>query len=269
MYSRARGPGFTLIELLVVIAIIAILAAILFPVFAQAREAARKTSCASNMKQLTLACLMYQTDYDGKMVNGGWQGWPNGFGDWNNPRPGLQWQWVTLPYTKNQDILKCPSDPRPLEQIRVSYTINNWASDPGNSAGLSEAVLIRPAETVLLNEGCNTGWADNNAKHSQALVMVGDYTTWTFWNRISHDTPDWNWSDNLPRHNGGNNVSFRDGHVKFFRIVPWCQAGMHQGNALKWQQYMSNDRQGWWNYKGAGPWDWDMETGEPTPCGTT
>src|SRR5437588_2990917 len=64
-----RSRGFTLIELLVVIAIIAILAAILFPVFAQAREAARKTSCLSNMKQVTLAALMYMQDYD-ETLNG-------------------------------------------------------------------------------------------------------------------------------------------------------------------------------------------------------
>src|SRR6185503_1415129 len=62
--ARARRRGFTLIELLVVIAIIAILAAILFPVFAQAREKARQTSCVSNIKQSTLACLMYSQDYD-------------------------------------------------------------------------------------------------------------------------------------------------------------------------------------------------------------
>src|SRR3989441_13135185 len=61
---RPRTKAFTLIELLVVIAIIAILAAILFPVFAQAREAARKTTCLSNMKQLTLGWLMYNQDYD-------------------------------------------------------------------------------------------------------------------------------------------------------------------------------------------------------------
>src|SRR5258706_4037403 len=69
----ARRSGFTLIELLVVIAIIAILAAILFPVFAQAREAARKASCQSNLKQLTLGCLMYSADYDGRLVSGAYE----------------------------------------------------------------------------------------------------------------------------------------------------------------------------------------------------
>nr|MBP8953256.1 prepilin-type N-terminal cleavage/methylation domain-containing protein [Armatimonadota bacterium] len=59
-----RTSGFTLIELLVVIAIIAILAAILFPVFARAREKARQASCQSNIKQIMLACIMYKTDYD-------------------------------------------------------------------------------------------------------------------------------------------------------------------------------------------------------------
>jgi len=263
MYAKARGPGFTLIELLVVIAIIAILAAILFPVFAQAREAARKSSCASNLKQLTLGCLMYQSDYDGRMVNGGYDCWsaaPGSGCSQDNPQPTLQWQWVIFPYVKNWQIYRCPTDPRPLENTAISYSINNWASDPGNSpGGLNEAVLVRPAETALLQEGLNTGWADN-ARHAEAMKMIGDYTTWTQWNRVTHDNPDWNWSDQLPRHNGGNNVSFRDGHVKFFRMVPYCQANKTTGNALKWQQYMSNDRAKW-----DPAWDWDMDFGEPKP----
>src|SRR6187401_1567965 len=87
--------GFTLIELLVVIAVIAILAAILFPVFAQAREAARKASCQSNLKQLGIAIAMYSQDYDGHLVTGGGNsyGSPPGSSD-TNPLPGLQWQWI-------------------------------------------------------------------------------------------------------------------------------------------------------------------------------
>src|SRR5260221_10359182 len=80
MLRRTRG-AFTLIELLVVIAIIAILAAILFPVFAQAREKARSASCISNNKQMSMACLMYSQDYDETM--------PFGFGYY----PGLGWLW--------------------------------------------------------------------------------------------------------------------------------------------------------------------------------
>jgi len=120
--------AFTLIELLVVIAIIAILAAILFPVFAQAKEAAKGTSCLSNMKNLGLAAIMYSNDADDQLLpSEAWgisnapatglsypAGIPNGnTGSWPNPEPGSRlagiWTNTIQPYVKNQDILFCPS----------------------------------------------------------------------------------------------------------------------------------------------------------------
>ncbi|HEY0866309.1 MAG TPA: prepilin-type N-terminal cleavage/methylation domain-containing protein [Fimbriimonas sp.] len=99
-----KQKAFTLIELLVVIAIIAILAAILFPVFAQAKQAAKKTSSLSNVKQLVLASLMYAGDQDDTFVAQGEPGPGNGWG-WQ-----MTWQMYTLPYMKNYGILKDPSD---------------------------------------------------------------------------------------------------------------------------------------------------------------
>ena len=86
-----KRRGFTLIELLVVIAIIAILAAILFPVFAQARESARKTSCINNLKQLDLGLIMYRADYDQRDPGPGNQGCDGQVEDWGNPSPWGQW----------------------------------------------------------------------------------------------------------------------------------------------------------------------------------
>src|SRR5438034_1303188 len=107
MEPRSTKHGFTLIELLVVIAIIAILAAILFPVFAQAREKARTISCVSNFKQVGLAVEMYKTDYEGK-----WPLWWNGDENFiGDPRYGRLWAGALDPYTKNYQIRKCPSDP--------------------------------------------------------------------------------------------------------------------------------------------------------------
>jgi prepilin-type N-terminal cleavage/methylation domain-containing protein/prepilin-type processing-associated H-X9-DG protein len=108
--------GFTLIELLVVIAIIAILAAILFPVFAQAREKARQVACLSNMKQITHAALMYAQDYDGCQV-------PMQLDSDANPKGSpfeRQYNWVVLlmPYVKNRDVFSCPSNPGTVEQAR-------------------------------------------------------------------------------------------------------------------------------------------------------
>src|SRR5881628_2562260 len=94
-----RRSGFTLIELLVVIAIIAILAAILFPVFAQAREKARQASCGSNQRQMGLAFMMYAQDYDETLPFFG-NPWPN---------PVVYWDTCIQPYTKSQQLHSCPS----------------------------------------------------------------------------------------------------------------------------------------------------------------
>src|ERR1035437_5810752 len=101
--GRVHRLGFTLIELLVVIAIIAILAAILFPVFAKAREKARQTSCASNEKQLGLAFMQYAQDYDERF--------PCGYEQVNLPITyGLGWGGEVYPYVKSTGVFTCASD---------------------------------------------------------------------------------------------------------------------------------------------------------------
>lgn len=125
--------GFTLIELLVVIAIIAILAAILLPVFARARENARKATCQSNEKQLANALLMYSQDYDERLPAG-----------YTSP-PARDWATDTAPYLKNTQVFVCPSK---SNQSR-GYGYNTWlASNPGRSL----AEIQEPARTCLFNE---------------------------------------------------------------------------------------------------------------------
>jgi prepilin-type N-terminal cleavage/methylation domain-containing protein len=102
--------GFTLIELLVVIAIIAILAAILFPVFARAREKARQASCGSNVKQIALGVLMYVQDYDEMFSNLGWC-----------TTPRLYWWDNVMPYVKNSQLFLCPSASSASNQLRVQH----------------------------------------------------------------------------------------------------------------------------------------------------
>jgi len=110
--QQRRMSGFTLIELLVVIAIIAILASILFPVFAQAREKARAISCASNMRQLGTAVLMYAQDSDETYVTGCQQNW------W-----ACTWQYILEPYVKDVAAFECPDDPH-LPSLGIAG--QNW-----------------------------------------------------------------------------------------------------------------------------------------------
>lgn len=189
--TRRRGEpnsAFTLIELLVVIAIIAILAAILFPVFAQAREQARKTSCLSNQKQLGLGCLMYSQDYDEVLVMG-----------WNDTAPGVlrddgtvyrtwtPWTKNVQPYVKNLDVLLCPDNPwnssiqngglnaTARKEIYSPYGYNygylaNFAGkDPSGTGNylwvpISQAGINKPASIVMIVDGMGPNWY--NADHS-------------------------------------------------------------------------------------------------------
>jgi prepilin-type N-terminal cleavage/methylation domain-containing protein/prepilin-type processing-associated H-X9-DG protein len=128
--GRRWHHGFTLIELLVVIAIIAILAAILFPVFAQAREQARKTSCLSNTKQLGLSIMMYVQDYDETYPMNSFDGMAIGTADNDTGSPNYisidTWMWAIMPYIKNRQILACPSDPNPKSGV------TGYDADPAN-----------------------------------------------------------------------------------------------------------------------------------------
>ena len=180
--------AFTLIELLVVIAIIAILAAILFPVFAKAREAARATSCKSNLRQISTGMAMYVQDYD--------ETYPQRsqtFGHWG---------YVVQPYIKNFQLFKCPSNPNkelaatggPIpgttERIPRSYAINAFNHD---QQGLSMAAISDPADRIILGES-TADWNDYAA-------------------------PWWNNGDNyvgvgFAGHSGNMNIAFYDGHVK-------------------------------------------------------
>jgi prepilin-type N-terminal cleavage/methylation domain-containing protein/prepilin-type processing-associated H-X9-DG protein len=152
---QESAKGFTLIELLVVIAIIAILAAILFPVFAQAREKARAISCLSNQKQIGTSLLMYVQDYDEQFPSGSKLSYPNGPTNLNQLLAGVGWAGQIYPYTKSAQILKCPDDSTSGVNATatsealyaVSYVYNrNIALNP------ADASLNAPATTVGIAE---------------------------------------------------------------------------------------------------------------------
>jgi len=234
---RRRHGGFTLIELLVVIAIIAILAAILFPVFAQAREKARSSSCLSNQKQIALAFSMYAQDYD--------ETYPPSF-DANNLTGGgaggvAQWDDIVKPYIKSGNvggILTCPS----ASTRAYAYSMN------GALAGLSAAQAVKPADTVLTADSCI---APNQANAVDKLPQAGPAFVYTlkggevYWvpapkfstgkgdpNAVIDPAQDVNDDSNKGvgflryRHNQGVNASFADGHTKYvrqgaFKLFQW------------------------------------------------
>ena len=206
--------GFTLIELLVVIAIIAILAAILFPVFAKVREKARATSCSSNERQIGLAILQYVQDNDETFPNGTTYTGPVA----NNTGQG--WAGQVQAYIKAKNLLKCPDESGSPTgtQVVVSYAMNN------NIAAKSDALPTAPTSTIMAFEvnggvadvtdgsspagnGINTGTSPTNTDNGYTTLAIGP-----FFGPAGVITP-----TVAARHTDGSNFLATDGHVKWLR----------------------------------------------------
>jgi len=221
-----HSKGFTLIELLVVIAIIAILAAILFPVFAKAREKARQTACLSNLKQIGLAFMMYAQDYDETLpvpydyyslvVTGPGMGTPDGYCNTSHP---TRWYRRIEPYMR-VGVQRCPSSPWHSIVLGVegaqeydygmNFFLGVWGSsgtayweEPGRGRSLGE--INNPSSKILAADmtygrGCDAhryisgSIYDPNYPNSRFCFLGVD-----------------------PRHNGGANIAFCDGHAKWMQ----------------------------------------------------
>lgn len=200
--------GFTLIELLVVIAIIAILAAILFPVFARAREKARQASCSSNVKQISLAILMYAQDYD-EILPRGWTAISGGVCQVNN----YPWRLAVMPYVKNWQLFYCPSAPNLGCQI---YGINP------NASNRALAMITQPASMCLVTEAGR--WSTPVPGDRLDPVSWGPPAGGAHWQVAWPGSAQYEGTGCNPcarrpyvAHNEGLNVGYVDGHVKWLK----------------------------------------------------
>lgn len=234
-----RRSAFTLVELLVVVAVIAILAAILFPVFAQARETARQTACLSNLRQLGTALALYRSDYDERApgpANGShcpgdysfppgvWPFWMRGFpstreAQWvpcawvleNSQDPGspVSAEWratgpgkgVLFPYVRSPDIYVCPSDPRKGDK-RLSYSLNGAAGYIADSiVERSSQFITFIDEQYTLNDGFFRPLGDCPSRVHHHGAVFAFYDGHVRWVRTSH-TRDlyFQCQESIPRH---------------------------------------------------------------------
>ena len=198
MLKKCEKSAFTLIELLVVIAIISILASILFPVFARARENARRASCISNMKQLGLAVMMYKQDYDGRFPKAGWADGenlpcPDGSGD----MCGASWEVKIYPYVKSLQVYVCPSDSNRVwlgdnqGTGEISYGYNY-----ANLDNVNESAIEKPSQMIMM--------ADTEGSVTYALYQFNNSDGSR---RISD------------RHLNGSVLNYVDGHAKWIHIA--------------------------------------------------
>lgn len=228
-FINARKSAFTLIELLVVIAIISILAAILFPVFARARENARRSSCLSNVKQIGLGFMQYNQDYDEQMP----------FNKTNATTGQLSWIESIQPYLKSKQILRCPSDTsenwetpivgltgdsgglRPTSYVENLYYVPN-ATTPNPYANLASTQA--PSKVIFMTESPK----NRTASYFHARVYT-DYPGGSSKMTLQPDGVSY-----LPidvataQHLEGFNAGYLDGHVKW---VKWSQVWFNDPNA--------------------------------------
>ncbi|NLO06330.1 MAG: DUF1559 domain-containing protein [candidate division WS1 bacterium] len=207
--------GFTLIELLVVIAIIAILAAILFPVFARAREKARQTSCLSNMKQIGLAVLMYAQDYDERLPMQSHVAQSSDVLELTRPEGNCFW-WARLtPYLNNAQVLQCPSGRYGYiygqvgsSSVQINIDVDyGWNYNFVYIQPVRLATIVEPASTIMLVE-------------QEASLGYGR------WFNIGNAGSS-NYAWKYEQHNGGSNYTLCDGHAKWVS----AQAVPHAGGA--------------------------------------
>jgi len=246
MHTRSRSSAFTLIELLVVIAIIAILAAILFPVFAQARESARKTACLSNTKQLGLAAMQYVQDYDEMYPAQPWDGGFMGSKDNDIGQAGKRmwiWPWQLMPYMKNKQILVCPSDPK-----RGKSRFHLYSTDPTDCWGVPTPISYGinigmfgyggTDRDACDGSGANVDWAVYYSPKSMAAIptpastyMIADYGRASLESWWVNNLRASNYTDVYNKSAPGGGASIDGSNAQWYQALQSFNTHRHQGGA--------------------------------------
>ena len=248
-HIRKGANAFTLIELLVVIAIIAILAAILFPVFAQARESARQTTCLSNLRQIGLANNMYLQDYDETYVPVGGtveQVWPTSHRETTNgPKVISGWSLNLLPYIKSRDLFQCPSMDKTFtgdgdckafngQRMTNHYAYNFWLGADDSYWGYGSSAdgsvnLSSPLSIAAISQPSNTV----SHFHSGSVPPYGSSWGCVY---VTIELPDfYNKIRPRLRHKDGDNFVFADGHAKWYQVKEADSAGSRSKDLFIWK----------------------------------
>jgi len=217
----SKRRGFTLIELLVVIAIIAILAAILFPVFAKARAKARQASCCSNMKEIMLGCIMYGQDYDGRFPKNCTSYWDQPGPPTGCQAPGWDWMEVSQPYVKNWQIYTCPSTSMAIRTCTRAVPRSNYGRRGGYACNAG-----RPGQVGNIGNGpFGNSWHRDSPNEdlfqnvSGLIAIVETDNGCGMTCGVGHmgmdSGSDRNWDRRRHDHNEGMNVAYYDGHAKW------------------------------------------------------
>jgi prepilin-type N-terminal cleavage/methylation domain-containing protein/prepilin-type processing-associated H-X9-DG protein len=213
-----KRRAFTLIELLVVIAIIAILAAILFPVFAQAREKARQAACSTHMRQIGMSLVLYRQDYDEQNVISNDCDFPPGW---------MQAQLILAQYMRHFDAWRCPSDPgvtravdsrNPCRTRFFSYSYNRWTD------GRVNAVIDEPARLIVFLDGLE----DDGGSEGNCDLPIPEREQDQPCRQIRAE-----YANGFTRHNGGFIATYYDGHARWHRLYSVGRLNFHPGPDLK------------------------------------